>query len=164
MKKTSYLARCSLIAAVYAVLTLAFPVLSYGVVQVRISEALCILPFYMKEAIPGLTIGCFVANLAGVAFGTTPWDMVIGTVATLIAAVITRHIKIKWLAPLPAVIVNGLFVGTMITYIMMRDSTPAIWIMNMSTVALGEFIACFALGLPLMMMLSKHLKGEKYES
>ncbi|MBQ2743228.1 MAG: QueT transporter family protein, partial [Oscillospiraceae bacterium] len=71
MKKTSYLARCSLIAAAYAVLTLAFPALSYGPVQVRVSEALCILPFFMPEAVWGLTVGCFVANLVGVTMGVT---------------------------------------------------------------------------------------------
>ena len=164
MKKTSYVARCSIIAAAYAVLTLAFPVLSYGAIQVRISEALCVLPFFMKEAVAGLTVGCLVANIAGIAFGTTPWDIVIGTLATLVAALITRKIKRKWLVPLPTVIVNALFIGTMITYIILQDFTPLVLLVNMSTVALGEIIACYALGVPLMMMLSKHLKGEKYES
>lgn len=164
MKKTSYIARCAIIAAAYAVLTLAFPVLSYGAIQVRISEALCILPFFMKEAIPGLTLGCLVANLIGVAFGTTPWDIVIGTMATLIAALITRKVKISWLVPLPTVAVNAVFVGAMITYIIMQDFSPVVLVVNMSTVALGELVACYVLGLPLMLMLSKHLEGKKYES
>ena len=123
MKKTSRIARTALVAAAYAVLTLAFPPLSYGPVQLRISEAMCILPFFMGEAVIGLTLGCLIANVIGVSFGMTlPWDILVGTAASFIAAIITYKIKSKWLLPLPSVIVNALFVGAMLTYVIMDGS------------------------------------------
>lgn len=156
MKKTSYLARCSLIAAAYAVLTLAFPALSYGPVQVRVSEALCILPFFMPEAVWGLTVGCLVANLVGVAMGVTlPWDVLIGTLATFIAVVLTRKIRIKWLVPLPTVISNAVLVGIMLTYIILPSAeTVPLWY-NIMTVGAGEVIACYGLGIPLFSVMEK---------
>ena len=156
MKKTSYLARCSLIAAAYAVLTLAFPALSYGPVQVRVSEALCILPFFMPEAVWGLTVGCFVANLVGVTMGVTlPWDVLIGTLATFIAVVLTRKIRIKWLVPLPTVISNAVLVGIMLTYIILPSvETVPLWY-NIMTVGAGEVIACYGLGIPLFSVMEK---------
>lgn len=156
MKKTSYLARCSLIAAAYAVLTIAFPALSYGPVQVRVSEALCILPFFMPEAVWGLTVGCFVANLVGVTMGVTlPWDVLIGTLATFISVVITRKIRIKWLVPLPTVISNAVLVGIMLTYIILPSSeTVPLWY-NIMTVGAGEVIACYGLGIPLFSVMEK---------
>ena len=156
MKKTSYLARCSLIAAAYAVLTLAFPALSYGPGQVRVSEALCILPFFMPEAVWGLTVGCFVANLVGVTMGVTlPWDVLIGTLATFIAVVLTRKIRIKWLVPLPTVISNAVLVGIMLTYIILPEAeTVPLWY-NIMTVGAGEVIACYGLGIPLFSVMEK---------
>ncbi len=156
MKKTSYLARCSLIAAAYAVLTLAFPALSYGPVQVRVSEALCILPFFMPEAVWGLTVGCLVANLVGVTMGVTlPWDVLIGTLATFISVVLTRKIRIKWLVPLPTVISNAVLVGIMLTYIILPSAeTVPLWY-NMLTVGGGEVIACYGLGIPLFSVMEK---------
>lgn len=156
MKKTSYLARCSLIAAAYAVLTLAFPALSYGPVQVRISEALCILPFFMPEAVWGLTVGCLVANLVGVSIGVTlPWDVLIGTLATFIAVVITRKIRIKWLVPLPTVISNAVLVGVMLTYIILPETEAIPLWYNILTVGAGEVIACYGLGIPLFSVMEK---------
>lgn len=156
MKKTSYLARCSLIAAAYAVLTLAFPALSYGPVQVRVSEALCILPFFLPEAVWGLTVGCLVANLVGVTMGVTlPWDVFIGTLATFIAVVITRRIRIKWLVPLPTVISNAVLVGTMLTYIILPEAEAIPLWYNMLTVGFGEVIACYGLGMPLFAVMKR---------
>ena len=156
MKKTSRLARCAIIAAAYAVLTLAFPVLSYGPIQVRISEALCILPFFMGEAVVGLTVGCFVANLIGMSFGVTlPWDVLVGTVATLLAAVMTRKIRNKWLLPLPTVLVNAVLVGAMLTYVILPGAESAPLIYNILTVGAGEIIACYALGIPLFSIVEK---------
>lgn len=156
MKKTSYLARCSLIAAAYAVLTLAFPALSYGPVQVRVSEALCILPFFMPEAVWGLTVGCLVANLVGVTMGVTlPWDILIGTLATFISVVLTRKIRIKWLVPLPTVISNAVFVGIMLTYIILPEAEAVPLWYNIMTVGAGEVIACYGLGIPLFSVMEK---------
>ena len=74
------------IAALYAVLTLALPFLSYGAVQIRFSEALTVLPFFLPEAVPGLAIGCFIANLIG---SPIALDWIVGTAATLLAALWT---------------------------------------------------------------------------
>ncbi len=162
MKKTSYLARCAIIAATYAILTLAFPVLSYGPIQLRISEALCILPFFMSEAVWGLTVGCFVANLVGVALGVTlPWDVLVGTAATLFATLLTRKIKIRWLLPLPTVIINAVFVGAMITYIILPESESIPLWYNMLTVGAGELIVCYLLGMPLFSVAKKFFNRNK---
>ncbi len=165
MKKTSYLARCALIAAAYAVLTLAFPAFSYGPIQVRISEALCILPFFMGEAVWGLTVGCFIANLIGVSFGITlPWDVLIGTFATFVAAYITRKIRIKWLLPIPTIVSNAVLIGMMLTYIILPESEAVPLWYNMLTVGLGELIACYALGMPLFAVFERVFGRENNES
>ena len=156
MNKTSRLARIALISAAYAVLTLAFPPLSYGPIQLRISEAMCILPFFMVDAVWGLTVGCLLANIIGVSFGMTlPWDVLIGTLATFIAAYMTSKIKIKWLLPLPAVVVNAIMVGVMLTYIILdgAESIP-LWY-NILTVFAGQAIVCYGLGLPLFAVFNK---------
>ncbi len=161
MKKTSYLARCSLIAAAYAVLTLAFPAMSYGPVQVRISEALCILPFFMGEAVWGLTAGCFIANLIGVSIGVTlPWDILVGTLATFLAVVITRKIRMKWLLPLPTVISNAVLVGAMLTYVILPEAEAIPLWYNILTVGAGEVIACYGLGMPLFAVMKKNIREE----
>ncbi len=161
MKKTSRVARTALIAAAYAVLTLAVPPFSYGPVQLRISEALCVLPFFMGEAVLGLTAGCFLANLIGMSFGLTlPWDVVVGTLATYLACLAASKIKNKWLLPLPSVIINALFIGVMVTY-MLLDKVEALplWY-NILTVGAGQVVACYGLGLPLFGIISRlHSKG-----
>ena len=85
-KGTLFLVQAALIAAVYVVLTLVFAPFSYGEIQVRISEALTILPFFTPAAIPGLFVGCILANLLG---GAIPLDIAFGSIATLIGAVFT---------------------------------------------------------------------------
>ena len=101
------------IAALYAVLTLALPMLSYGPVQIRFSEALTVLPFFLPEAIPGLAVGCFVANLLGSPYAL---DWVVGTLATLLAALWTSKLRHKWLAPMPPVVCNMVIVGAEIAW------------------------------------------------
>ncbi len=152
MNKTSRIARTALIAAAYAMLTLAFPPLSYGPIQLRISEAMCVLPFFMSEAVVGLTLGCFIANLVGSAL---PWDILIGTAATLIASYIASRIKSKWLLPMPAVAINAVFIGVMLTYMIMpgMEALP-LWY-NILTVGAGQVAACYGLGIPLFGIIKK---------
>ena len=136
------------IAALYAVLTLALPFLSYGAVQIRFSEALTVLPFFLPEAVPGLAVGCFIANL----FSPFPLDMVFGTFATLLACLLTARMPNRWLAPLPPVLCNALIVGFEIAWSTV-GFTPGFWpafALNMFTVGLGELCACYLLGLPLL--------------
>ncbi|MEA5002230.1 MAG: QueT transporter family protein, partial [Christensenella sp.] len=89
--KVRYLCEASLIAALYAALTLLLAPLSYGPVQVRVSEALCVLPFFTPAAVPGLFIGCMLANLYTAGLGVM--DIVVGSLATLLAATLTWLIR-----------------------------------------------------------------------
>ena len=121
MKKgnLSYLAQAGMIAAIYAALTYLAMLfnLAYGSIQFRFSEALTILPIFTPAAIPGLAIGCLIGNLAS----PYPLDLIFGTAASLIAALLTRAVrnvrvkKIPVLAPLPPVLVNAVIVGLQIT-------------------------------------------------
>lgn len=142
------------IAALYAVLTLALPMLSYGPVQIRFAEALTVLPFFLPEAIPGLAIGCLVANLLG-----SPYvlDWVFGTLATLLAALWTSKLKHKWLAPLPPVICNVVIIGAEIAWFEAGFSSafPAAWAYNGLTVGVGEVLACYILGMMLVKLLPR---------
>lgn len=153
MKKTDVkgLVLAAVIAALYAVLTLAASSLSitYGPVQLRVSEALCVLPYCFPGTIWGLFVGCMVANLLS-PYGLL--DIVIGSFATLLAAFCTSRLKRKWLAPLPPVIINGLLIGALIAWYE-SAFTPAFlpaFAYNGLTVALGELGACYILGLPLL--------------
>lgn len=143
-----------IIAAVYAVLTLSLPYLSYGPIQIRFSEALTILPFFFPEAIPSLAIGCFIANLLG-----SPYvlDWVFGTLATLLAALWTSQMKNRWLAPLPPVICNVVIVGAEIAWFETGFSSgfAVAWIYNGLTVGVGELIACYILGMLLLYFLPR---------
>ena len=140
----------AVIAAVYVVVCLVLAPFSYGAVQVRVAEALCLLPVFGAEYIVGVTLGCFLANL----LGSTVVDVVFGTLATLLAALISWRVGKKklWYAAIPPVVCNGVIVGLVLTY---AYQIPALW-MNMLTVAAGEAVVCFALGVPLVRFLNKH--------
>lgn len=159
MNNTNYKLRrtclAAVIAALYAVLTLTLPFLSYGPVQIRFSEALTILPFLMPDTIPGLAIGCFVANLIGSPY---PMDGVFGTLATLVAAVWTSRCRTKWFAPLPPVIANAVIIGFEIAFSTAELGSRAFWIAwgwNGLTVGAGELVACCILGHLLLAVLPK---------
>lgn len=137
-----------IIAALYAGLTLLLAPISYGPVQFRVSEALTLLPILTPAATPGLVIGCFLANL----LGSTVEDAVIGTCATLVAAILTRETRSsKGIAAFWPVLSNGLIVGVML-YAMYGGS----WLLNIATVALGEAAVCYALGIPMVKALEKY--------
>ena len=137
-----------IIAALYAGLTVLLQAISFNAVQVRVSEAMTLLPVLMPAAIPGLTIGCFLANL----ISPVGWmDLVFGTLATLIAAVLTRRLrKNLYLAALMPVISNAVIEGVMLH---VAFGEP-LW-MSMLTVGAGEALACFVLGIPLVKALEK---------
>jgi uncharacterized membrane protein len=150
---TRKLAFAGMIAALYAVVTLLLRPISYGEMQVRVSEALTLLPILTPAAVPGLFVGCLIANVLGSA---TIWDMVFGSLATLIAALITRRLRRKpALAALAPVVMNGLVVGLVLHFTL---NLPLL--ATMMWVALGEAVACYALGLPLLWALKK--LPEKY--
>jgi len=148
-----FLARGALVAASYALLVLAFAPLSFGPVQFRVAEALTLLPWLFPEAILGLFAGCLVSNLFG---GLGIIDMVFGSLATLVAAWLTRRMPNVFWAAVPPVLVNGLVVGTYLSLLL--DVPLASTILY---VALGEAGVCFLLGVPLATLLTRILKERK---
>lgn len=102
----------ALLAAVYATLTLVLPIPAFTGIQIRMSEALTVLPFLFPAATPGLFVGCIVANL----FSPYPLDIVCGSAATLLACLLTQRMPSRWLAPLPPVLCNAAIVGAEIAW------------------------------------------------
>lgn len=143
---TKALCQGAAIAALYAVLTIALAPISFGAngaMQLRVSEALTLLPVLTPTAVPGLFIGCLAANLL---CGAPLPDIIFGSLATLLAAIATRRLrKNVYLAALAPVISNGVIVGVMLSVVY---TMPLLW--SCFTVALGEIAACFVLGIPLV--------------
>lgn len=152
--KTKKLVQGALIGALYAALTLIAQPISYGLMQVRISEALCILPFFSASAMPGLFVGCLIANLLG---GAPLYDIIFGSLATLLAAYSTHLIRkkniSKWLAPLPAVLINAFVVGALLTYVY-EVGVP--FLTASAYVGAGQAIACYGFGMPLLLVLRRY--------
>ncbi len=141
------------IAALYVALCLAFAPISYGPVQLRLAEALSMLAVFSPQAVVGVTLGCFIANL----FTGTVLDVIIGTLGTLLAALCTRKLRhVRWrtlpvLASAPPVIFNAVLVGATLTVLYYSPSAPAlVWLTNMATVGLGQIASCCVLGLLLV--------------
>ncbi len=155
MKKTRFLTQAAMIAAVYVVLVEIFKPFSYGIMQVRVAEMLTILPYFTPAAVPGLTIGVLVSNLLG-PYGLL--DIVFGTSATLIAAYITYKMRKKVLAPLPPILVNAVIVGIMLYFVFLGTPDQTALPVIMAWVALGQTIACYGLGYPLLLILDKYYK------
>jgi len=148
MNKNRYLVHAAFIAAVYAVLTIAFAPLSYGQIQVRFAEALTVLPYFTPAAIPGLFVGCIIANFFG---SVGVLDVVFGSAATLIAAYLSRKMPVRWLVPLPPIVVNGIIIGFLLNYLYQLPL-----FITMGWVALGQLIACYAIGYPLLLILERY--------
>ncbi len=155
--KVLYVVHGALIGAAYAALTYMASIfgIAYGSVQFRFSEALTILPVLTPAAVPGLTIGCLIANLAS----PYPADIFFGTFATFLAAVTTRALGklcikgIPWAAPMAPVIFNALIIGLQISFFMPEGLTFIGFAYSALTVGTGEIIVCYALGIPLLLML-----------
>ena len=132
--------------------SLVFAPFSYGEVQVRISEALTILPFFTPAAVPGLFVGCIIANILG---GGIPVDIIFGSIATLIGAVFTYKLRnsSKWLAPVPPIAANTVIVPFVLYYgYGVNLPIP----LMMLTVGVGEIISCGVFGMILLTALSKY--------
>ncbi|WP_434577781.1 QueT transporter family protein [Thermoanaerobacterium thermosaccharolyticum] len=155
-KKTKKIVYGALIAALYAVMTIALAPISYGQIQVRVAEALTVLPFFSSYSILGLFVGCIIANMVG---GNGIFDIVFGSLATLISAVITYYIgksnlKYKrYLAPLPPVVINAVIIGIELNVVFKLPLVA-----SMLWVGLGEMVACYVLGLPLLLYIDKNEK------
>ena len=152
-----FVAQAGIIAALYAVLTIVFAPISYGMVQFRISEMLCVLPFFTPAAVPGLFVGCLIANLFSIQ-GMVLSDVVFGSLATLAAAFCTYLIgKLKGkfkllLAPFPAVFFNTLIIPFVLKYGYGVEDGLLILALF---IFIGEAVSCYALGLPFAFALLK---------
>ena len=148
---TKNLVLAALIAAVYAILTLFLQPIGYGPVQFRLAEALTVLPAIMPASIPGLFVGCLLANILG---GFGPIDIIFGSLATLLAALSTYLLrKRKWLYPLPPVLFNAVIVGFYVY--MLYDKTYPMPL-TMLFIGISEFILSYGLGLPMISLIKKN--------
>lgn len=151
-QKVLYVTQAAIVAALYVVFTFFAYLLGIDkmVVQVRFSEALCVLPFFIPSAVPGLFIGCLISNLI---FGAQIWDIIFGSIATLIGAYIAGKIKNKWLVPLPTVISNTVIVPLVLVYAYRIEQAYPIAVLG---VFAGEVISCYILGMLLLLSLEKY--------
>ncbi len=142
-KKISYLVQGAAIAALYCVLTLISSLfgLSSGVIQLRISECLTVLPCFTPSAVPGLFVGCIISNIIT---GAAVWDVIFGSIATLIGALFTYLLRNhKRLVTIPPIVANTLIVPFILAYVYKREGS--IWYF-MLTVGIGEIISCGVFG------------------
>ncbi len=157
--KRRLMAEAGMIAALYTVATLILAPLSFGNIQFRASEALTLLPVFTASAVPGLAVGCIISNAVGVAMGSNiaGWlDVLFGSFATLIAAILTRALRkiqfkgIPLLAILPPVLLNALIVGGELAVVYQLP----FWLCALE-VGAGELVVCTVLGIPLILALKK---------
>ena len=154
-KKLLFLTHAAMIAALYVVLTYFSSMLGLdkGAVQFRISEMLTVLPYFTPAAIPGLFAGCLISNIMN---GGLPWDIVFGSLATLIGAIGTYLLrKWKWTAPIPPIVANALIVPPVI---IMVYGTELPYILVLLGVTAGEVVCCGILGYKLLGVLKKYEK------
>lgn len=172
MKKTEkvrFLTEAAMIAAIYCVLTVCLPFMTFGQVQCRIAEALTVLPVFMPSAVPGLFVGCVLSNAIGLAMGANvagALDILVGALATGAAALLTR----KWrnvrfrglpiLSTLPPVLLNVLVVGLELT-VALYGWDARLYAVNALAVGAGELISATGGGLILYIALRGRLNGEK---
>lgn len=149
---TVLLVQAAMIAALYVVLTYIASAmgLASSAIQVRFSEALTILPYFTPAAIPGLFIGCLLSNILT---GCAVPDIIFGSIATLIAALLTYALRrYKWLAPVPPILANTLIVPFVLLY---AYGIRPLWL-SFITVGIGEIISCGILGMLLLFVLEKY--------
>lgn len=154
---TFHLVLGAMTAAFYVILTIfsAFFNLAYAGIQFRLSEALCILPAFFPSSIAGLTVGCIISNFFS---PMMMLDVIFGSVATLLSAVIGRAVRrisfkgLPILTPLPAVLINAVAVGLEVSLFM--EGSAGFWL-TAAQVGFGQLVCCYGLGLPLYTALKK---------
>jgi uncharacterized membrane protein len=164
MKSTKSITRQAMIAAIYTITSTLLSYISFGTVQVRISEALTILPVFGTEYIMGVTVGCFFTNLIGVATGANilgSLDVVFGTAATLLAGFATyrlRNVKYKGLpilAATPPIIFNAVTVGMELCVMMTGGFNALVFGRQALSVGIGETFSCI-IGLVLVKVIQSN--------
>ena len=151
-KKVLFLVHAAAIAAVYVVLTLLFAPFSFGEMQVRVSEALTVLPFFTSASVPGLFVGCLIANILG---GAIPADIAFGSIATLLGAAGTYLLrkKSRYLAPVPPIAANTLIVPFVLRF-GYGVNLPIPFMML--TVGIGEVVSCGIFGMIVLTALGRY--------
>lgn len=151
-KNVQFMTQAAMIAAIYVVLTILFAPFSFGEIQVRLAEALTILPVFTPAAIPGLFIGCIIGNILG---GAILPDIIFGSIATLLGAIFTYKLRnhSKFLAPLPPILANTVIVP----FVLKFGYGVALPIpFMMLTVGAGEVLSCGVLGIIVYSALYKY--------
>lgn len=153
MKKTKQIIIIAMIAALYFVLTLPGATVSYGPIQIRFSEIFTVFPILFPEAVIGVTLGCLIAN------SFSPfliYDMTIGVLVTLVAAILTRVLrKNKPLAAFPPVILNALILPIIFK---LAGENEYIYLFNMLFIFISQTLVVYGLGLPILKIIEKRLQ------
>jgi uncharacterized membrane protein len=149
-KKTLFLTEAAMIAAIYTVLVLIFQPISFGPVQFRIAEMLTVLPFFTPAAIPGVSIGCF---LSAVLTAADILDMIFGSLATLIAAILSYKLRrYKYLIPVPPIVVNAMIIPWVLKYAYFEEKSVPFMVL---TVGAGQLIVVGIIGMSFLLLLEK---------
>ena len=165
MNKSRKISTQAMIAAMYVILGLIFAPISFGTVQVRISEMLTLLPVFGTGNVWGITIGCFITNLIGLFTGANilgSLDIIFGTAATFAAGILTRMLKkvrIKgtpFFSSLPPVILNAVVVGWELCIMINGSFHPVIFTAQALSVGIGQLISCSGLGLLMVRVIEKN--------
>ncbi len=147
------LCEAALIASIYVILTYlcAAVGMSSGAIQLRLSEALCILAIFTPSAVPGVALGCFMANLLT---GCALWDIVFGSLASLVGMLGCRALKkYPYLAPVPYALANMIVIPFVVKLVYgAPEALPLLFL----TVGIGEILSVFGAGIPLYLVLKKH--------
>lgn len=149
---TRMIALNGILAALYAAITLATASFAYGPIQFRVADALCVLPFFAPSTSIGLFLGCLVANIFS---PVSVLDIVIGSAATLVGCLAAARVRTKWLVPLPTILANTIMVGVMLACVYTPDALVEGFLTMGAQVAVGEIAVMAALGLPLLVLLSR---------
>ena len=145
--KLRYMIRAAIIASVYAAVTYLFRPISYGVIQVRVSEALTLLPLIESAAIPGLFIGCLIANILG---GMGLWDIYLGSLITLVSAYITSKMPNPVLGALPPIVFSAIGVAFYLSLLFdVPYQAAALYI------GVGQLVSVAGVGIPLYYFIQK---------
>lgn len=152
-KHIRLLCEAALIAAIYVILTYlcAAVGMSSGAIQLRLSEALCVLAIFTPAAVPGVALGCFMANLLT---GCALWDIVFGSLASLVGMLGCRALKKHpYLAPVPYALANMIVIPFVVKLVYgAPEALPFLFL----TVGIGEIVSVFGFGIPLYLVLKKH--------